>query len=317
MRISKPVFIIGSARSGTTLLYTILKASSEFYSAPTESHTIWTKFLANPKDWMFSNIMKAEDFQDSDIEYLTERYSRIVFSNGFMNDLTLKLFFNRYKPILEPFFALWSNINSIHKKLCVHTIRVLDKTPPNTYRIEYLAKAFPDAHFIYITRDGITNISSLMDGWRAKQKFSFAFREQLDLNIDGYSGKIWKFTNPPGWENYTNKTLEEVCAFQWLSSHEHALNSFEKLETHRWTPVKYEDLVANPEKVIRELCMFIDIPYEGKLKALAEKPPVVSTNTKPDPNKWQKNKDRLEKIKPMIAKMQEKLGYSKANLMTH
>jgi hypothetical protein len=199
------------------------------------------------------------------------------------------------------------------KSLFINEYRILDKTPPNTYRVSYLAEAYPDAKFIYIVREGKTNISSLIEGWRSEKRFNFSFRNFWDynkrLNIKGYKGKVWKFTNPPGWEEYLDKSLEEVCAFQWLSAHKYTQESLSKIDSNRWTQIRYEDLIASPEKYIRELCMFIDIPFEGEIKKQAEDLPVVSTNTKPNPDKWKKNAELLARIEPMIHTMQEKLGY--------
>ena len=54
---------------------------------------------------------------------------------------------------------------------------------------------------------------------------------------------------------------------------------------------------------------FTGIEYSGKLREYAEKPPVVSTSSKPNPKKWMKNKELLKNIVPMIEEMQNKLGY--------
>jgi hypothetical protein len=74
-------------------------------------------------------------------------------------------------------------------------------------------------------------------------------------------------------------------------------------------PVKYEDLVTNPEKVVREICMFLDLQYQGAIEKNCLSLPVVSTSSKPDPNKWLKNKALIENIAEKIDEMQVQLGY--------
>lgn len=313
MKINKPVYIIGCPRSGTTLLFTILRASKEFWSHFTESHYVWEKFLKDKRDPMFSMYLTENDVGPDERKYLENKYSGTVYHSKFVADLSQKLFFNRFKDLLDPFYKIWSAIIAFGKSLSDKEYRILDKTPPNTYRVGYLAETFPDAKFIYLTRDGATNISSLIEGWKSSGRFSFKFRKFYDYNkniaIKGYNGKVWKFTNPPGWENYLNKSLEEVCAFQWSSAHKYTQEALEKIDPSRYLQVKYEDLIANPPKVIKEICKFLEIEYDQELQSVSENLPVVSTSTKPDPNKWLKNKELICNVADIIDPMQTKLGY--------
>lgn len=314
MRIKNPVFIIGCPRSGTSLLFAILRNSDKLWSSYRESHYLWEKFLPDPRDPIFSMYLDENDFKPEDKQYLENQYHKYTYNSELIADILRYIFLsNTLQAYLRALFSKVSVLNKWIKALFLKEYRVIDKTPPNTYRVSYLAKAFPDAKFIYITREWRSNISSLIDGWLSDRRFNFKFRSFYDynkrLNIQGYPGKVWKFTNPPGWEEYLDKPLEEVCAFQWISAHKYSMQSFDKLDKSRWVQVKYEDLIANPEKIIRELCMFIDVPYEAKLKASSEALPVVSTDSKPDTSKWKKNADRLAKIERMITETQSKLGY--------
>ena len=320
MKITKPVYIIGCPRSGTTLLFTILRASKELWSHFTESHYVWEKFLTDKRDPMFSMYLTENDYKESDREYLERKYNRTVYHSRLVSDISQKLFFNRFKDQLDPAYQIWSDFIELGKSFSEKDYRFLDKTPPNTYRVGYLGKAFPDAKFIYLTRDGATNISSLIEGWKSSGRFSFKFRNFYDynsqINIKGYDGKVWKFTNPPGWEEYLNKSLEEVCAFQWLSAHQYAQEAFDRMNSDRCLQVKYEDLIANPTKASKAICDFIEIDYMGEVQEQSENLPVVSTSTKPDPNKWLKNKEQILNIADMIEDMQIKLGYPSVKAAT-
>lgn len=313
MKVKKPVFIIGCPRSGSTLLFAILRSSTELWSSPVESHFLWEKFLPDKRDPMFSMYLSAEDYTPDDSKYLENKYAQYTHNNGLTRKIVKHFFFNRFKNFLSPIFRIWRIGTAFLKSFSSEEYRVIDKTPPNTYRVDYLAQAFPDSKFIYLTRDGATNISSLIEGWKSDGRFSFSCRKFYDynkkINIKGYNGKVWKFTNPPGWEDYLDKPLEEVCAFQWLSAHQYSQEALKKIPSSRWMPVKYEDLVANPEKVVREICMFLDLKYQGAIEKNCQSLPVVSTSTKPDPNKWLKNKALIENIAEKIDEMQVKLGY--------
>lgn len=313
MKIKEPVYIIGCPRSGTTLLFTILRAAKEFWSSHSESHYIWKSFVPDPRDEMFSVYLKEEDYKEGDEKIIEDEYLGRVFRTPFLREFSKYAFYNRFRKIFSPLYFLWRKIIVFARKNFGGKIRVLDKTPPNTYRIGFLSKAFPDSKFIYLTRNGITNISSLINGWRSTGRFSFKFRNFYDFNKDikikNYHGKVWKFTNPPGWQEYLDKNLEEVCAFQWSSAHEKSLEAFKALDKSRFIQVKYEDLVANPPKVIQEICEFLGVDYSGEVKKNCESLPVVSTDSKPDPNKWLKNKDMIANVVSYIDPIHEKLGY--------
>ncbi len=312
-----PVFIIGCPRSGTTLLFTILSGSPELWSSYKESHYVWEKFLTDKRDHMFAMHLTEKDFQNGDREYIESKYHERTYNAEWVNTVSNFLFFNRFRKWLNPLWQLFCRLVAGLKSLFLRQYRVIDKTPPNTYRVAYLKAAFPDAKFIYITRDGKTNISSLIEGWRANKnrRFSFGFRKFHDynsrLNIKNYDGKVWKFTNPPGWEQFLDRetSLEEICSFQWKSAHEYSQLAFAKMDADDFMEIRYEDLTKNSATVIEKVCQFINVGYEGKVRELAEKPPVVSTATKPDPNKWQKNQELIAKIMPLISEMQAKLGY--------
>jgi len=313
MKITKPVFIIGCPRSGTTLLYTILKEAPEFWSSHSEAHFIWEKFVPDKRDPMFAIHLTAADVKDGDKEYIEERYFERAYPNAKAATIAQYFFYNRFRALFSPIYYLWRKTLAAFRSFSQRSIRILDKTPPNTFRVGFLAEAFPDAKFIYITRDGATNISSLIEGWKSTGRFNFKFRsfypENEKINIKGYDGKVWKFTHAPGWESYLDKPLEEVCAFQWTSAHQCTQDELAKLDSSRYQTVKYEELVANPEAEIKKLCDFVDIEYSNNIAKHCKELPVVSTNTKPDPKKWLKNKDLINNIAAQIDAMQIKLGY--------
>jgi hypothetical protein len=316
VKLKEPVYIIGCPRSGTTLLFTILRAAKEFWSSHSESHYVWSYFVPDPRDEMFSIYLTEKDYKNGDEKIIEKAYLGRVFRNSVFREFTKYAFYNKYRKIFFPFYKLWRMFFTFIRLNFGGKIRVLDKTPPNTFRVGFLNKAFPDAKFIYLTRDGITNTSSLIEGWKSTGRFSFKFREFYDFNKDikikGYNGKVWKFTNPPGWEAYLNKSLEEVCAFQWASAHEKAQEALKQMDSSRYITVKYEELIANPSKIIKEICDFLGVEYNDAIKKQCESLPVVSTDSKPNPKKWLKNKDLIANVTHLLDPMQKTLNYPTA-----
>ncbi len=317
MKLRDPVFIIGCPRSGTTLLFTILSASPELWSSYRESHFIWQSFLPDPRDPMYSMQLTETDFQPKHREQMEALYLARTYNSQLMAKILDWMFFNRARALMQIPFGIFSKIWSTLKAIYPASYRVIDKTPPNCFRISFIKRAFPEAKFIYLTRDARTNISSLIEGWRGegKRRANFQFRKFYDynsrLNIKDYNGGVWCYTNPPGWEKFLDKetSIEEIAAFQWLAAHQFAQADLEKIDPTDYMQISYESLVADTPSVISKLAEFLDIPYQGALRALAERTPMVSTLSGLDPNKWLKNKTLIQNIMPSVAEMQSKLGY--------
>jgi hypothetical protein len=51
---------------------------------------------------------------------------------------------------------------------------MIEKTPDNCLRVDFIRKIFPDAYFIYIQRDGRNSISSMMEAWRHYRKIPYS-----------------------------------------------------------------------------------------------------------------------------------------------
>ncbi|MEB3316340.1 MAG: sulfotransferase [Candidatus Melainabacteria bacterium] len=331
MQIHKPVFIIGSFRGGTSLLFRLLSESDELWSLYRESNHMWQPWHRDPRETADTVVLKAEDVKEGDREHFDKHYHFSAYDNHLMGELSRIRFLRNRLSLL---FNLINLCNYLYKclKLCIFkrqsndkksiAYRIIDKTPPNCFRVEYLAKLYPDAKFIYITRDGLDNTSSLMNAWRSKQKFQFRYRKYLEeyleplddnvrkyFDIDGYQSDVWKFAMPPDWEAYRDKTLAEVCAFQWLKTHEYALNSLSKLAPERVIRFKFEDLMAEPHTSIEKLCSFLEIEFTWNMQKIVSEMPLVNTFTPASKRKSRKNQADLETIKDYIEPMQQQLGY--------
>jgi hypothetical protein len=334
LQIHKPVFIIGSFRGGTSLLFRLLSESDELWSLYRESNHMWQPWHRDPRETADTVVLKAEDVKEGDREHFDKHYHFSAYDNHWMGELSrIRFLRNRLSPV----FNLINVFNYLYKwlKLWIFkrqsdvkpgTYRIIDKTPPNCFRVEYLAKLYPDAKFIYITRDGLDNTSSLMNAWRSKQKFQFRYRKYLEeylkpldgvqgsrsvkyFDIQGYQSDVWKFAMPPGWEAYRDKTLAEACAFQWFKTHEYALNSLSKLAPERVIRFKFEDLMAEPHHSIEKLCSFLDIGFTWKMQKIVNEMPLVNTFTPANERKSRKNQSDLETIRDYIEPMQQLLGY--------
>ena len=150
-----PFFIIGSGRSGNTLLRSILSGNSDI-SIPPESYRIpfaIKKFhIFNNRDWedIVSQVLK--EFEDCkefytweiDITDVQKRLEDIADSKRTLSNIFDELFCT-YAEKHSPDSKIWG-----------------DKTPMNTLYLDWIGTVFPRSKFIHIIRDGRDVASSYL-----------------------------------------------------------------------------------------------------------------------------------------------------------
>jgi hypothetical protein len=194
--------------------------------------------------------------------------------------------------------------------------RILDKTCINILRVPYLLALFPEAHFVYLYRDGRANVSSLIDGWENDAHFGltqFLGASPEPVAIDGGRFTEWSFFLPPGWRDYNSAALEDVCAFQWSKANEMALDARGQVPPAQWTEIRYEDLLDQPlqtfERVFARLGLDFDAPLRDICSNLAKRPTSLVSGT-PEREKWKKrNQARVDRVMDRLQPMLRRLGY--------
>ena len=150
-----PFFIIGSGRSGNTLLRSILSGNSDI-SIPPESYRIpfaIKKFhIFNNRDWEDIVPQVLKEFEDCkefytweiDITDVQKRLENIADSKKTLSNIFDELFCT-YTEKHSPGSKIWG-----------------DKTPMNTLYLDWVGTVFPRSKFIHIIRDGRDVASSYL-----------------------------------------------------------------------------------------------------------------------------------------------------------
>lgn len=203
---AKMVFIIGAPRSGTTMLERMLSAHSMVQGGP-EPHLmtplahlgVWDKVDKAPYDHILaaeaqklfvSQLPRGEaDYWDACRAYCDVLYGRYLESAG-------------------------------GKSYC------LDKTPAYALVLPFLARVYPDAAYVVLTRHPLAIFSSFANSF-----FDGDYREAHVFN--------------PIIERYAP-----------------AMAAFLREEQTPKIHVRYEDLVREPEAWFEKICAHIGIPYE-------------------------------------------------------
>ena len=269
-RLDRPVFIIGAPRSGSSLLFTVLRASSHLAYWPGEAHEVWEADYHPALRGWDSNALDRRDLT-------AESAARI-----------------------RRAFLLAAGSRK----------RLLEKTPRNALRIPFIDELFPDAHYIFLKRDGRENVNSLVNAWRTPRYRTYQLPEPHA--IPGTDPLWWKFVLYPGWKQDARGPLEIVCARQWMTCNEYALRDRATIPSGRWNEISYESLVDGPVESVGAVLEWLGIPYEPRVKAKAEAVSRTPVNivTPPERGKWKKeNPDEIESILGLIAPTMEQLGY--------
>ena len=137
-----------------------------------------------------------------------------------------------------------------------------------------------------------------------------------ELTIDGYAGDKWVHVLPPGWQQYTDAPIEEVCAHQWNVLNQALSDAESRLPTDDLVRIRYESLLQRPVETIHSLFDRLQLSWtndvESHVRSLDQH--VVNTKTNPQLGKWRdRNPERVARILPTIRPVMEKLGYNVPN----
>jgi hypothetical protein len=269
-RLHEPIFIIGAPRSGTSLLYAILRDSSQLAHWPGEAHEVWeADYHPAMREWE-SNALGASD--------LTPKAASRIRSQFFLTAGPRK--------------------------------RLVDKTPRNSLRVDFVNALFPDARFVFLQRDGRDNINSLINAWRTPRYRTY--RLPSPHSIPDTDPNWWKFVLYAGWRDDCRGPLETVAAKQWKICNESALETLDTLGESRWIGMRYERLIENSEEETQRVSEFLGLDFGDRLRAAARVRVAVPINTvtPPEAGKWRReNPQQIDSILPLIASTMEALGY--------
>lgn len=314
--IDRPVLIVGAPRSGTSLLQKVLRNHPAFWSMPSESDIIWDRFCHPALRGWESEAVDETDLTEADrkrIISLFEDYIRPAAYWRPFEKTNLIWSFRRVPALRRAMRNIFARVAPLIGRGSSRNLskRLLEKTASNCFRLGYVNAVFPDAKIIYPVRDGRNTVNSMINAWRHPKRF-FSYDVPAELDIAGYDYDRWNFVLPPGWRDYTTRSLAEVCAFQWRSCNEFMLaeTARERYEG-RVMRIRLEDLVADPEAILRRVAEFLELPYDDYFDRIARELPVVNS---PDGNvsqdKWRgENRQLVEAVVPMIVPTMRRLGY--------
>lgn len=136
--------------------------------------------------------------------------------------------------------------------------RPLVESGRNALRVAFLAAAFPDASFVYLHRDPVAALPSMVEAWASG---GFVTHPELP----GWEGPAWSLPLVPGWPELSGQELAVVVAQQWTRIARILLDDLEALAPERWAVVDLPALVAHPERELSRLCEYLGLEWSARL----------------------------------------------------
>ncbi|MEA3064694.1 MAG: hypothetical protein QOJ27_1140 [Sphingomonadales bacterium] len=260
-RFDRPVFIVSTPRSGSTLLFETLGQAPGLFSPGGESHWLIEDIdaLSPAAHGWRSNRLSAADAAPGPVERLAR--------------------------------AFYEDLRDRDGRRPEGPVRMLEKTPKNALRVPFFDAAWPDALFVYLYRDPRPTLASMIEAWR-----SGAFRTYPEL--PGWPGPPWSLLLVPGWEALKGRSLPEIVAHQWAATTKVLLDDLEALPRQRVRALAYDRFLASPKAEVERLAASLGLGWDRGLGPAL--PLSVTTVSAPRPAKWRAREGAIEAVRPIV-----------------
>ena len=297
-------FIVGSPRSGTTVLGTIFdkhKDISQWY----EPYFIWDRYFRETEDDE-RNREDATPFVKSYlrkmfIKYRNKRGTKLVVDKSPRNSLKipfiLEIFPNaKFVHILRDGRDATLSINREWKK----RLAIAGAKEKND-SFDYLRAA-------NVVKKWLIRQPYMMDRVRAFwfETHGNIFKKSKHLNRLRWNGDVGWGPRFKNWTDiYSKYSLLQFNAWQWTNCVKRINETWMSIPENNRIEIRYEELITKPDKTIERLLAFMQVDLNETF--LSSIPKLKSDNF----NKWGKEFTDLElsEIKPILDPMLTSFGY--------
>lgn len=286
---TKPAFVVGCSRSGTTLVQSLLASGGEFATFP-ETNVLY--FAVDDLDYRrFGSLIGRRRIPGMLAKRLL---NRIGLTLNFSWDASLNNLPHELRAHLSPGddgrrWLIRSVLRDFHLMMesASGGARWLEKTPQNIFVLDFIENYYPNAQFVHVLRDPVANIASLMD---AAKKYP-AFRSRF------------------GGSNGLEKAIVYCKNARQIS--------LSRFSSRRHLHVEYEKLTTNLGSCLREMEVFLGLK-EDTLRPIYDTKGIIKpeevwkqkgSEVKPAESKESKlfSRQQIEEIRREFAGEREKV----------
>lgn len=233
----KPIFVVGSSRSGTTMIGRVLNQHGLIRTFP-ELH--FFEQMCDIKDLKNSfGTREATMLMDRLIGTMEEGFLHYRSRGKYIKKA--ELWIDEIQESLSPKYIFLKFLEKYSNEM--NADFACDQTPRNVLFMQVILDMYPEARVVAMVRDPRSVLVSQKKKW--KRKFLGASTIPLRESLRSYF-------------NYHPYTISRL----WQAS----IDAIDKYKDHpRVTVVKYEDVVNNPEEIIQGLCEFLGVNYSAEM----------------------------------------------------
>ena len=240
--VEKPIFILGTGRSGTTILGIVLSMHREI-GYLNEPKAIW--HLIHPHEDIIGNYSQADAKYRLTAEDATDE----------MRQRAVQMF--------------GAYLTATRSK------RIVDKYPELIFRVDFVRALFPDARFIFLVRNGWDTCHSIAN-W--SQRLSVEINGEKH-DWWGVNDRKWRllveqlvktdpiFAEIAGEVKHFDRHLDRA-AIEWTITMQEGLRLMQTAPDCIHL-VRFEDLTAAPDEVLSELSNFCELPADNTFREYA------------------------------------------------
>jgi hypothetical protein len=275
-KIKSPVFIVGNARSGTTLFHRLLSGDEERFvyfrtweilfpsliqkkalrALATAVQRVFPSLYRRLVEWEDRQIQEIKSIrpfglnkpeEDEFLMLISFASPVIIVLFPYLNELTEIIAFDERPPETRKRIMRFYR-ECVLRQLNFHgsTRTLVSKNPAFVSKMRGLAQEFPDSRFVYLIRNPFETIPSLL-------KLITTAWEQLGMESDHIEGSV--------------RELAEGC----MHDYRYAMEVLAELPDDRYAIVEYTDLVADPkgtvENVYSRLNLSVSPAFERRLSS--------------------------------------------------
>lgn len=240
--VTAPIFVLGTGRSGTTILGKVLGMHRDLLFL-NEAKALW--HTACPFDDVMGSYQTGE--------------ARYTLDTSHADDSTARAIRRLYRYALA----------------VTHSGRILDKYPEMIFRVPFIQSIFPDAKLLFLVRNGYDALRSITtwstkagrESERGQEDWWGLDRRKWDLLIRDVVAKDAAFTGRAEAIGQLTRH-EDMAAVEWVVTMRTGLRLMES-EPGLLHTVRYEALCQAPETVLGDACEHCGLRDDPKFLAYA------------------------------------------------
>lgn len=233
---ARPVFVVGTPRSGTTLTANILDRHGQIHKSA-ETHFfeyVWGR-TRNNGPLTDAELADAAGRTMGLFDTFAAPHAQAMVDAAFTQESLMHSARKHGGDYRGLYYAFMQTLTRRHDK-----VRFMDNTPKHIFYLDTIFAFFPNAQVIACVRDPRAFLCSYKNMWQVRGSEAISRRRK---------------------ERYH----PILASMLWRTAYGNLFQAAGSVNSARILPVRYEQLVQTPDEEVRRICDFLEIEYDESL----------------------------------------------------